>query len=491
MQERQTDPVTENTPASSNPPVSSNKSATPILPASQETSAIFGSGGRDQPEQDLEAAIWLALISQSVGLNLKKQRQLIHTFQGLCGLFTASPKAVAEVLAGPPDKVAGLLRYLSQPSMRQKAATSARQAWALGIRTLDVSQPLFPGRLLATDTCPAVLYYRGRQLAAPLSRSLWVTVIGTRNPTHYGRAVTRRITEELVAHGVVIVSGMARGIDTVAHQTALQARGLTVAVVGCGLDIAYPPENQNLMKAIAEHGLLLSEHPPGTPPRRQNFPARNRILSGLADVVAVMEASRKSGTLITAGFAADQGRDVYAVPGSIMDDACAGCHQLIRDGASLLVSAQDILWREPAQYLQMLVYPNPSPATARKPQTPVIHTAKSQYRKCQATGHHDSGSLAPGHQAPARQQPDNQVQLELPSVLAQIERPAGLLDGSWSPDNLLPHLRGQRLTLDQLLVSTGRSLAEVTTALSFFELRGDIVCERGRYTLTEQGYLSI
>ena len=179
-------------------------------------------------------------------------------------------------------------------------------------------------------------------------------MIGTRNPSPYGRQITQKIVSDLAAHQVVTVSGLARGIDTCVHLCSIENNGPTVAVLGCGPDLAYPPENGPLMEHIVDSGALISEYPPGTPPRRQNFPARNRILSGLADAVAVMEAARKSGTLITAGFAADQGRDVYAVPGSILIPDHDGCHQLIKDGAILLERADDLLWRHPALYLQQV-----------------------------------------------------------------------------------------------------------------------------------------
>lgn len=450
-------------------------------------------------QEDLAAAIWLAAVSQKTSLGTRKQRHLLEQFGGLSGLFAASPQAICACLPAPPDRISLIQRQLNDPNLRQQARQNARNAWYQGVRALAITDGQYPVRLSRTDSGPAVLFYRGSQLPALLKRSLWVTVIGTRNPTYYGRTVTQRITADLVAHGTVIISGLARGIDTIAHQTAIRDQGLTVAVVGCGLDIAYPPENRALMETIAECGLLLSEYSPGTPPRRQHFPARNRILSGLADVVAIMEASRKSGTLITAGFAADQGRDVYAVPGSILDDASAGCHQLIRDGASLLESAQDILWRNPANYLEMLVWSANQASLSAKPShaTDSPETGESgetvNPAKPGATAKPGDSQrpVRPGH--PGEDQRSDRLPGARPLLpdRLQLERPEGLLDTTWQPQILLRLLRGQRLSLDQLVRLTERSLPEVSTALSLFELGGAVVCERGRYALTEQGHLSI
>ena len=181
----------------------------------------------------------------------------------------------------------------------------------------------------------------GKRLSA-LNEPFVLGIIGSRKPSSYGVEVTRKLAGEIADRGVPIVSGGARGIDGLAHARALERGGVTLAVTGSGLGLAYPPEHRVLFEAIEAKGGLVTEFIPGTVPRRNHFPARNRILAGLCDALLVTEASQSSGTLITAGFAADQGREVLAVPGSILSGKSRSCHDLIRDGAILIESVDDI-----------------------------------------------------------------------------------------------------------------------------------------------------
>ncbi len=199
----------------------------------------------------------------------------------------------------------------------------------------------YPRRLLHTDQPPAILFCRGETLAT-LNGPFIVTVIGTRNPSFYGLEVTKKLCSEMARRSITIVSGGARGIDGQAHKTALEGGTTTIAVLGSGVDVVYPKEHARLFQEISQTGLTISEYPSGTTPRRHHFPARNRILAGLCDAVLVTEASRFSGTLITAGFAADYGRDVCAVPGSILSGTSRSCHDLIREGAVIVESIDDI-----------------------------------------------------------------------------------------------------------------------------------------------------
>lgn len=211
---------------------------------------------------------------------------------------------------------------------------------AVGARALTWESPDYPRLLREISDPPPVLYVKGTLT----EQDAWaVAVVGTRRARAYGREVTRRLTAALARSGVTIVSGMARGIDAEAHSVALKAGGRTIAVLGCGIDRVYPPEHRKLAEEISTHGALISDYPLGTPPEGSNFPPRNRIISGLSLGVLVTEAGTRSGALITADFAAEQGRDVFAVPGSILTRDCAGTNALIRDGAHVVLGPEDIL----------------------------------------------------------------------------------------------------------------------------------------------------
>ena len=209
-----------------------------------------------------------------------------------------------------------------------------------GIRIVTRFDSEYPDRLKKLKGMPFGLVMKGK---LPKEEALSVAIVGARNCSHYGEIMTLRFAEKLAECGAQIISGMARGIDGAAHRGALNAGGTTFAVLGCGVDICYPREHRGLYKDIQTDGGLISEYPPGTAPFASNFPARNRILSGLADVVLVMEAKEKSGSLITADMALEQGKDVYALPGNADSGLSRGCHYLIRQGAGILIDEDDLL----------------------------------------------------------------------------------------------------------------------------------------------------
>ncbi|MFN8637745.1 MAG: DNA-processing protein DprA, partial [Chloroflexota bacterium] len=209
-----------------------------------------------------------------------------------------------------------------------------------GVSVVILDDPTYPTALREIADPPPVLYARGELSPA----DDWaIAVVGTRRASIYGRQATERIVSDVARAGVTVVSGLAKGIDTVAHRAALTAGGRTIAVLGSGLDRVYPEENRALADRIAASGAVLTEYPLGTPPDATNFPRRNRIVSGLARATLVVEADHKSGAMITATQAAEQGRDVFAVPGSIFSPLSAGPHQLIREGAKVVTDASDIL----------------------------------------------------------------------------------------------------------------------------------------------------
>ncbi len=208
------------------------------------------------------------------------------------------------------------------------------------VKVLTWNDSAFPDRLREIYDVPPLLYIRGT--LAPEDE--WaIAIVGTRRATIYGRDVTERLVTDLVHNRITIVSGLAHGIDSVAHRTALESGGRTIAIFACGLDLVYPSENTKLAQAIMEQGALISEYPLGTRPKADNFPRRNRIMSGLSLGVVVTEAGESSGALITANLALEQNREVFAIPGSILSPASRGTNRLIQDGAKLVRNAQDIL----------------------------------------------------------------------------------------------------------------------------------------------------
>jgi len=211
---------------------------------------------------------------------------------------------------------------------------------AAGIKILTWDDPDYPERLRQIDQSPFVFYLKGNLI----EEDIWsVAVVGTRRFSAYGRQVTEQLTRTLAEQGITIISGLARGIDGIAHKQALDAGGRTLAVLGSGLDQIYPPEHRGLAERISRQGGLISDYPPGTPPDGSNFPPRNRIISALSKAVLVIEAGQKSGALITANYAADQGKDVFAVPGKITAPLSRGTNKLIKLGAHPLLEVQDVL----------------------------------------------------------------------------------------------------------------------------------------------------
>ncbi len=208
------------------------------------------------------------------------------------------------------------------------------------VQAITWKDPAYPPRLKETYDLPPVLYVKGS--LTPQDETA-IAVVGTREASAYGKEVAGQLSTDLSRHGVTIVSGLARGIDAVAHRAALAAGGRTIAVVASGLDIVYPAEHTQLARDIVSHGALVCDYPLGTRPRADNFPRRNRIMSGLSLGVLVVEAGEGSGALITARWALEQNREVFAVPGSIFSPRSLGCHRLVQDGAKLVHSFQDIL----------------------------------------------------------------------------------------------------------------------------------------------------
>ncbi len=209
-----------------------------------------------------------------------------------------------------------------------------------GATVLTWDDSTYPQALRQTDSAPPVLYVDGTLNEAD---QLAVAIVGTRRASSYGREIAHQLATELARNGITVVSGLALGIDTIAHAAALKAGGRTLSVLGSGVDQIYPTQNRRLAETIRDQGAIISEYWLGTRPEAMNFPPRNRIISGLSQAVIIVEAGKRSGALITATFAAEQGREVFAIPGSILHPGSIGCNQLIQQGATPLLSIDDVL----------------------------------------------------------------------------------------------------------------------------------------------------
>jgi DNA processing protein len=274
-------------------------------------------------------------FSSIPGIGRVRLTQLENYFGSLEDAWRASP---GELKRAGLDSVA--LRAITRwrPTVSLEAEIEKLERY--GVKVLTCSDPGYPSRLKEIYDYPPVLYVRG----SLLPEDEWcLAVVGTRRATVYGKQVTEEIVTDLAQSKITIVSGLAKGIDTIAHQSALAAGGRSLAVFACGLDIVYPGENAKLARSITEQGALLSEYPLGTRPRAENFPRRNRILSGLSLGVLVTEAGESSGALITARMALEQDREVFAIPGSVLSPASRGANHLIQEGAKLVRGYTDIL----------------------------------------------------------------------------------------------------------------------------------------------------
>lgn len=269
------------------------------------------------------------------GIGAARVRSLLAAFGDLETAWNASPQALRSAGLGP-KLVEGLLKIRAEVSLEKVC----ERIEDLGIQALTWEDEGYPSRLKEIDQPPPVLYVRGKLLP----EDEWaVAVVGTRRITAYGRQVAEEICGALARQGVTVVSGLARGVDAVAHSTALRCGGRTLAVLGNGVDHIYPPEHRQLGERIIAQGALVSDYAPGTPPDGANFPPRNRIISGLSQAVVVVEAGERSGALITAEFAVDQGRDVFAVPGNISAPQSRGTNKLIQQGARPLLDIGEVL----------------------------------------------------------------------------------------------------------------------------------------------------
>lgn len=311
---------------------------------------------------DLHHWLRLTLIP---GIGLERQRHLLAAFGLPEHIFSASRHAVAQVIG---DKLA---RALFEHDNQRAIDISLAWASESGNTLITLADAAYPASLLETPDPPTVLYAKGN---IGLLQQKSIALVGARNATPQGESNAHAFAKALSQASLTIVSGLALGIDAAAHRGALQGTGSTIAIIGTGIDRIYPAKNAELAREIAEQGLILSEFALGTPAAAYNFPRRNRIISGLSRGVLVVEAALSSGSLITARLAAEQNREVFAIPGSIHSPLSKGCHQLIKQGAKLVDDAKDILdelgWGGAAKPIQTPALAETTPPPEKTADTP-------------------------------------------------------------------------------------------------------------------------
>ena len=295
----------------------------------------FLEGCRLSKPDHSELALWLAL-TRIKGLGCISFKKLASHFADPTQSLSATAAELSAIEGIDRKAVDGLLAFTQWDEAEQEV----QRAEEAGVKIIPFGSAIYPARLRSIADPPPCLYVKG-EIRREDDKA--VAVIGTRSASHYGRRVTRDLCRGLASLGFTVISGMARGIDGVAHDEALNAGGRTIAVLGSGVDRAYPPEHRKLYHRISENGAVISELPLGAPPLAFNFPARNRLISGLSAGVVVVEATEKSGSLITAAIALEQGREVFAVPGEVGSSRSRGGHRLIRQGAKLVENVDDIL----------------------------------------------------------------------------------------------------------------------------------------------------
>ena len=276
--------------------------------------------------------VWLSMIA---GLGSRKNMELIKRY--------GDPEAVWYLEKSELEKLnflpKAVILQMVDEKFKYNVDVHLERIYKNDIKVVTFKNDLYPVFLKDIHDPPIVIYVKGT--IKPEEKA--IAIVGSRKATPYGLQMAKVISRELCKCGITVISGMARGIDSYAHLGALDAGGRTIAVLGCGLDKAYPPENDKMMNRIIETGAVISEYVPGVMPIPQNFPARNRIISGISMGVVVIEANEKSGSLITADFALEQGREVFALPGNVSSTNSVGTNKLIRDGAKIVTCVEDIL----------------------------------------------------------------------------------------------------------------------------------------------------
>lgn len=283
---------------------------------------------------DIDYWLWLSLKK---AMNASKMQRILQYFNSPKGVYDATREMLVSIRAFDNRTVSALAdKRLDRVDQVKKLCK------IYDIKVVTFDSPYYPENLKHIDAPPYVLYTRSSK-RINLNEYIRIAMVGNRRATEYGKSIARKLSYDLANNGIVVVSGMAKGIDTSSHYGAIDAGYITVAVMGCGLHTAYPRENRELMEKIIETGIAISEYPPDSPPLAQHFPERNRIISGISQGTVVVEAPKRSGSLITANYAIDQDRDLFAVPGDINRERSEGANNLLKEYAVPVTSARDII----------------------------------------------------------------------------------------------------------------------------------------------------
>jgi len=395
--------------------------------------------------------LWLSTLH---GIGPRTAKKLIDYFGSPKDIYFAREKHYA---------AAGISEKAELKALEDKNLDRASRIWRdcdeLDIRLLTIQDAEYPQRLLNIYDPPTVLYIKGR--LPVIDEEVVVAMVGTRGATPYGLRVTERLAYEVTKGGGLIVSGLAEGIDTVAILGALRAGGKPLAVLGTGIDVYYPPKNKLLQDDVAQTGALISEYPPGTLPARSNFPARNRIISGVSVGVTIIEAPAKSGALITASRAMEQGRDVFVVPGNIDSPACQGSNALLKENCALAVtSGRDILREYDAAYPQKLIANTEDLMTV---------SAAGQLKNPENTA-----TAVPLSQESTEKVVDKTDELEYIDLKEQLE--------NLSEDELsvVSVMSSREMHIDDIIDLSKCEPSRVLSALTALELKGYAVSGKGR-----------
>ena len=369
-----------------------------------------------------------------------------HTIRRLLAAFGSAEKSVAatsEELAQIDGLTPDVRQQLIDGRSRAPLAQELELIDQHQCHIVTINDDTYPSLLKQIDDPPVLLYIIGE---FPLQNAPSIAIVGSRSPTEYGKTTSQQLSYQLAERGITVVSGFARGIDTCVHRGALEAGGRTIAVFGCGLSIIYPETNRALTTEIIESGALVSEFPMTMPPRGNNFPRRNRVISGLTLGTLVVEASERSGSLITARHAAEQGREVFAVPGQIFSGMSRGTHSLINQGATLINSVDDLLDALPQDYTKVLAGESLEPA-----RQPTSRPNRDLTR---------SDKAAPPQSTEKRSSPTSQPKAEVAPDLTSDEQV------------VLSAMKDDSIHIDEIMRVTQLPIGKVSSLLVILELKG-------------------